>query len=112
MFACPIQSWTRSTPNPCSTSASRSSALRHRRNTHDLYLAKVCYRHHPLYDVEITVIRYLRRTSTTPVVIVRCPDRLQIAIPEWMLSPVACGRLSEEAQPRIVLSALLALRRL
>ena len=29
-----------------------------------------------------------------------------------MLSPVACGRLSEEAQPRIVLSALLALRRL
>jgi hypothetical protein len=39
-------------------------------------------------------------------------DRLQIAIPEWMLSPVACGRLSDEAQPRIVLSALLALRRL
>ena len=90
----------------------RSSAVRHRRNAHDLYVAKVCYRHHPLYGVEVTVVRYLRRTSTAPVVIVRCPDGVQIAVPEWMLNATACDRLADQAQPLIGLSSLLTLRRL
>jgi hypothetical protein len=87
-------------------------AARHHRNTHELYSAKICYRHHPLYGVEVGVIRYLRRNSTAPVVIIRCPDRKQIAVPEWMLSPVACDRFSDEAQPRVAIGALLTLKRL
>ena len=90
----------------------QSNGVRHRRNAHDLYLATVCYRYHPLYGVEVTVIRYLRRISTAPIVIVRCPDGLQMAIPEWMLSPAACDRLLDEVRPHIALSALFALRRL
>ena len=75
-------------------------------------MAKICYRHHPLCGVEVTVVRYLRRHSTDPVVIVRCPDHAQIALPEWMLNSVACDRLSDEAQPRVAISALVALKRL
>jgi hypothetical protein len=90
----------------------QSSGAGHRRNTHDLYVAKICYRHHPLYGVEVTVIRYLRRNSIEPVVIVRCPDYGQIALPEWMLNPMACDHLSDEAQPRVAISALVALKRL
>jgi hypothetical protein len=84
----------------------------HHRNAHELYTAKVCYRHHPLYGVEVGLIRYLRRSTAAPVVIVRCPDRRQIALPEWMLSSVACDRFSDQAQPRVAISALLDLRRL
>src|SRR3954469_21848148 len=87
-------------------------ASRHHRNAHELYMAKVCYRHHPLYGVEVGVMRYLRRNSAAPVVIVRCPDRRQIALPEWMLGSVACERLSVETQPRVAITALLDLARL
>jgi hypothetical protein len=90
----------------------RSCGGIHRRSTHDLYVAKIWYRHHPLYGVEVTVVRYLRRNSADRVVIVRCPDRAQIALPEWMLNSVACDRLADELRPRVAISALVALKRL
>jgi hypothetical protein len=40
-------------------------------------------------------------------VIVRLPDGLQLAIPEWMLKPEVCEELKVEAKPRISVSALL-----
>jgi hypothetical protein len=77
-----------------------------------LYSAKVCYRHHPLFGVEVEVIRYLRQNSAARVVIVRCPGHLQLAVPEWMLNPLVCERLTDEQQPRIAIEALWDLRQL
>ena len=70
---------------------------------HSLYPAKICYRYHPCHGVEVERIRYLRRGGDAPIVIVRLPDGLQLAIPEWMLSSDICERLQTEARPRISL---------
>ena len=77
---------------------------------HSLYPAKICYRYHPCHGVEVERIRYLRRGGDAPIVIVRLPDGLQLAIPEWMLNPEICERLRTEARPRISLDALVELR--
>ena len=79
---------------------------------HSLYPAKICYRYHPCHGVEVELIRYLRRGGDAPIVIVRLPDGLQLAIPKWMLSPEICERLRTEAGPRISLDALIELRTL
>src|SRR5215813_4367160 len=79
---------------------------------HSLYPAKICYRYHPCHGVEVERIRYLRRGGDAPIVIVRLPDGLQLAIPEWMLSPEICERLRTEARPGISLDALIELRTL
>jgi hypothetical protein len=44
-------------------------------------------------------------------VIVRLPDGLQLAIPEWMLKPEMSERVTSEATPRIAIGALTELRR-
>ena len=85
--------------------------LRHRRTTHDLYSAKICYRHHPFYDTEVEVVRYLRRTNPA-ILVVKLPAGPQLAVPEWMLSPLVCEQLKEEAEPRIAIAALQELRQL
>src|SRR5579863_6352616 len=85
--------------------------VRHRRTTHDSHSATVCYRCHPLYSVEVEVVRHLRRMEST-ILIVKTPTGAQIAIPEWMLVPEFCDRLSFEDTPRVDLPALLDLRRL
>lgn len=90
---------------------SESCGARHRRTTHDLYSAKICYRHHPLYGTEVEVVRYLRRTNPA-ILVVKLPDGRQLAVPEWMLSPLMCEQLKEEAEPRIALAALQELRQL
>ena len=51
-----------------------SCGVRHPRTTHDLHSTKICYRCHPFYGVEVEVVRHLRRTEST-VLIVRLPDR-------------------------------------
>lgn len=84
---------------------------RHRRTTHDLYSAKICYRHHLFYDTEVEVVRYLRRTNPG-ILVVRLPAGPQLAVPEWMLSPLVCEQLKEEAEPRIAIAALQELRQL
>ena len=78
---------------------------------HDLSPARICYRHHPFYDVEVEVVRYLRRTSPA-IVVVRLPQGLQLAVPEWMLNPLFCEQLKDEARPRIAVAAFLELRRI
>ena len=84
---------------------------RHSRTAHDSHLSKICYRHHPCYGVEVEIVRYLRRTSPA-ILVVRLPDEQQLAVPEWMLSPLVCEQLKEEAEPRIAIAALQELRRL
>ena len=85
--------------------------VRHPRTTHDLHPTKICYPCHPFYGVEVEVVRHLRRTEST-VLVVRLPTGTQIALPEWMLAPELCDRLSYEDRPRIDITALLELRRL
>lgn len=72
---------------------------------------KICYRHHPFYGTEVEVVRYLRRANSA-ILIVKLPDGLQIAVPEWMLSPLVCEQLKEEAESRIAIAALQELRQL
>ena len=90
----------------------RSSGVRCFGTAHSLYPAKICYRYHPCHGVEVERIRYLRRGGDAAIVIVRLPHGLQLAIPEWMLSPEICERLRTEAGPRISLDALIELRTL
>jgi hypothetical protein len=44
--------------------------------------------------------------------VVRLPDGLDVAVPEWMLNPGECCALTEEEAPRISIEALLELRML
>jgi len=85
--------------------------VRPSRTTHDLHTTKICYRFHPFYGVEVEVVRYLRRTESA-VLIVRLPGGAQVALPEWMLTPRICDRMTHEDKPRIAIDALLDLRRL
>jgi len=89
----------------------RNYDLRHPRTAHDLHSTKICYPCHPQYGVEVEVVRHLRRTESS-VLVVRLPKGTQIALPKWMLTPELCDRLSYEDSPRIDITALLELRRL
>ena len=79
--------------------------------THDSHSTKICYRFHPFYGVDVEVIRYLRKT-TSAILIIKLPGGTQIAVPEWMLIPQVCDRLTVEDKPRISIDALNDLRRL
>jgi hypothetical protein len=56
--------------------------------------------------MEVRVIRTQRR-GPDPIDIVQRPDGLQIAVPRWMLDPLACQQLPQETKPRVALRALL-----
>ena len=54
------------------------------------------------------MVRVLRR-GAEEVVVVKLHQGLQIAVPGWMLDAIHCGRLPQEARPRVALAALLEL---
>ncbi|MGA7395561.1 MAG: hypothetical protein WBV90_10205 [Terrimicrobiaceae bacterium] len=54
------------------------------------------------------VLRTLRR-ACEEIDVVRLPDGLEIAVPRWMLDPLTCSQLPQEARPRVALNALLRL---
>jgi hypothetical protein len=58
--------------------------------------------------MEVKVI-CTRRRGRDVIDIVQRPDGLQIAVPRWMLDPLACQQLPQEAKPRVALHALLRL---
>jgi hypothetical protein len=72
---------------------------------------KILYRHHPCYGLEVEVIRHLRRSSSA-ILIVRLPDGVQLAVPEWMLNPQVCQYLTDQPEARIAIEALAELRNL
>jgi len=45
-------------------------------------------------------------------VVITLADDVQVAVPTWMLDPLACAQLTDEARPRIAVSALCDLRAL
>src|SRR5215472_2473091 len=65
------------------------------RTTHDLLSRKICYRFHPFHDVEVELVRYLRKTDSS-ILVVKLPGGVQVAIPEWMLNPQVCDQLKSE----------------
>ncbi|HEY5547012.1 MAG TPA: hypothetical protein VIK50_13255 [Gemmatimonadaceae bacterium] len=44
--------------------------------------------------------------------VITLADDVEVAIPTWMLDPLACAQLTDEARPRIAVSALRDLRAL
>jgi hypothetical protein len=77
--------------------------------THDLSSPKkIQYRHHPFFGTEVKVIRTLRR-FLDEIDIVQFPEGFQIAVPRWMLDPVACSQLPQEGKPRVAVRALFQL---
>ena len=50
-------------------------------------------------------MRTLRRCREQ-IDIVQLAEGFQIAVPRWMLDPVACQQLPQESKPRVALSAL------
>ena len=79
--------------------------------THQLSPQKIHYRHHPLHGTEVEVVRVLRRDGEE-VFTVKVPTGFQLALPSWMLDPIHCGSLPQEARPRLSLAALLELQAL
>jgi hypothetical protein len=90
----------------------RNSAGRPPHTTHDPHSIKICYRFHPFNGVEVEVIRFLRISRSVILIVKLLPGGTQIAVPEWMLNPQFCDRLSIEDKPRISIDALMDLRRL
>ena len=89
----------------------RRNDARRPHTAHGLHAARICYRCHPFYGVEVEVIRQMRR-SESAIWIVKPPGGSQIAVPEWMLIPEVCDRFTNETEPRISTDALFDLRRL
>lgn len=89
----------------------RRNVVRPPHTTHDPHATKICYRFHPFYGVDVEVIRCLRKSESV-ILIVKVPAGSQIAVPEWMLIPQVCDRLTIEDQARISIDALINLRRL
>jgi hypothetical protein len=57
----------------------------------------------------VRVVRRFRRLSADSL-IVELADGLQVAVPQWMLDPLACEALGVVPIPRISLTALRQLR--
>jgi hypothetical protein len=64
-----------------------------------------------LFETEVKVVRALR-SFLDEIDIVQLPDGFQIAVPRWMLDPMICSQLPQEAKPRVAITALLRLSEL
>ena len=54
------------------------------------------------------MVRWWRR-QTSDSVIIALPDDVEMAIPSWMLDPVACHQMKDTCAPSVSTDALLAL---
>jgi hypothetical protein len=68
----------------------------------------VHYRYHARFGEQVVILRRFNGTHQ----LVQLSNDVRLAIPAWMLDPVACAQLSDASHPRISVSALLTLRRL
>lgn len=82
---------------------------RYLHTAHPSSIAEIRYPHHPFFGQTVEILRWLRR-QTSDSVVIKLPDDLQIAIPAWMLDPLACQHVSEAPKPRLSVDALVALR--
>lgn len=71
-------------------------------------MKKIEYRHHPHFGAEVRVVRTLRHFRDE-LDTVEFTDGRRLGVPQWMLDPEACRRLSQTSKPRIAIIALLRL---
>ena len=83
----------------------------HPHTAHESSAATIHYRHHPFHGESVAIVRRLRR-YTADCVVITLADDVQVAVPTWMLDPLACQQLTDEVRPRISVSALRDLRAL
>src|SRR4029453_7247885 len=62
--------------------------------THRSSIFQVCYPYHPFFGQTVKLVRRLRQ-QTSDSVVIELPDGLEIAIPFWMLDPLACIQIKE-----------------
>jgi hypothetical protein len=72
-------------------------------------MVRICYRYHPFFGKTVEIVRWLRR-QTTESLVVKLPDGLELAIPAWMLDPLACSLVHDAPAPYLTVEALVALR--
>src|SRR5439155_9075131 len=85
------------------------NAAAHPHTAHESSLAIIHYRHHPFHGEHVEIVRRLRR-YTADCVVIKLADDVQVAVPTWMLDPVVCQQLTDEAHPRLSVAALRDLR--
>ncbi len=78
---------------------------------HHSSIVRICYHHHPFFGQTVEIIRWLRH-QTADSLVIQLQDGLQLAIPSWMLDPLACSHVSDAPAPRLSVEALLAVRAL
>ena len=83
----------------------------HPHTAHESSPAVIHYRHHPFHGEPVEIVRRLRR-YTANCVVIKLADDVQVAVPAWMLDPLACQQLTDEGRPRIAVAALHDLRAL
>lgn len=81
----------------------------HRHTTHHSSMAQISYLHHPFYGQMVEIVRWLRH-HTADSRVVTLSDGVQMAIPSWMLDPLACSQMREAPEPSVSVDALLRLR--
>jgi hypothetical protein len=81
----------------------------HPHTAHESSSAIIHYRHHPFYGEHVEIVRRLRR-YTADCVVIKLADDVQVAVPTWMLDPLACQQLTDEGRPRVSVAALHELR--
>ena len=83
----------------------------HPHTAHESSAAIIHYRYHPFHGEHVEIVRRLRR-YTADCVVIKLADDVQVAVPTWMLDPLACQQLTDEMRPRISVAALRDLRAL
>src|SRR5206468_4985674 len=78
---------------------------------HHSSMAQICYSHHPFCGQTVEIVRWLRHQAADSLV-VTLSDGLQMAIPAWMLDPLACSQMRDAPEPSVSVDALLGLRAL
>src|SRR5205823_2097414 len=97
--------------HPLPADESHTSVGAHPHTAHESSSAIIHYRHHPFHGEHVEIVRRLRR-YTADCVVIKLADDVQVAVPTWMLDPLACQQLTDEVRPRISVAALHDLRAL
>jgi hypothetical protein len=89
----------------------RTSGGTYLHTAHHSSINRICYHYHPFFGQTVTIVRWLRR-QTSDSLVIQLQDGLELAIPSWMLDPLACSRVRDAPAPCLSVEALLALRAL
>src|SRR5262249_48029048 len=74
-------------------------------------VARIKYRHHPLFGRQVRIARRCPNDSPDSVVVL-LPNGTSCTLPRWMLDPAACATLLDAPHPFIALDALISPRNL